>query len=351
MKTLLLAISAISLIAGQEAPQLPQFLQQLPFFSQLQSLQEAFQHLQSSLPQEVMTQLQQSLPPVLANLLTGQTAAGRSLDLIPENIQTLIQQLQAGNFQQLVQQLQSGSLQQQLQQLASSLPPEVLQQIQQALPPLLASLLLPPTGRASVITAEELTEDQEKDISDFIRRCNGLFGGFNNYNTGNSGYGRYPYGYNTGFNNNQYPGYSQPFITVQNPYPYTYPNTGVIYGTNGQRVVTGRAAETRKGGKHGWWNKNPFNNFNKNPYYNYNNFNKNPYYNYNSNQKPFNNNIQNPYNNPYYNPSTNNPTYNPQYQYPDFTYGTIGTQGVAVPTTGNTNTGTITDIREGEQQE
>merc|ERR1719495_2456049 len=125
MKTLLLAISAISLIAGQEAPQLPQLLQQLPFFSQLQSLQEAFQHLQSSLPQEVMTQLQQSLPP------------------------------------------------------------------------LLASLLLPPTGRASVITAEELTEDQEKDISDFIRRCNGLFGGFNNYNTGNSGYG---YGYNTGFN-------------------------------------------------------------------------------------------------------------------------------------------------------
>merc|ERR1712180_564525 len=222
-------------------------------------------------------------------------------------------------------------------------PPQVLQQIQQALPPLLASLLLPPTGRASVITAEELTEDQEKDISDFIRRCNGLFGGFNNYNTGNSGYGRYPYGYNTGFNNNQYPGYSQPFITVQNPYPYTYPNTGVIYGTNGQRVVTGRAVETRKGGKHGWWNKNPFNNFNKNPYYNYNNFNKNPYYNYNSNQNPFNN--------PYYNPSTNNPTYNPQYQYPDFTYGTIGTQGVAVPTTGNTNTGTITAIREGEQQE
>merc|ERR1711962_852874 len=292
MKTLLLAISAISLIAGQEAPQLPQFLQQLPFFSQLQSLQEAFQHLQSSLPQEVMTQLQQSLPPVLASLLTGQTGAGRSLDLIPENIQTLIQQFQ------------SGSLQQQLQQLASSLSPEVLQQIQQALPPLLASLLLPPTGRASVITAEELTEDQEKDISDFIRRCNGLFGGFNNYNTGNSGYGRYPYGYNTGFNNNQYPGYSHPFI-----------------------------------------------NFNKNPYYNYNNFNKNPYYNYNSNQKPFNNNIQNPYNNPYYNPSTNNPTYNPQYQYPDFTYGTIGTQGVAVPTTGNTNTGTITAIREGEQQE
>merc|ERR1711988_464997 len=322
MKTLLLALSALSLIAGQEVPQLPQFLQQLPFFSQLQSLQEAFQHLQSSLPQDIMTQLQQSLPPVLASLLTGQTAAGRSLDLIPENIQTLIQQFQSGN------------LQQQLQQLASSLPPEVLQQVQQALPPFLAGLLLSPTGRAAVIKAEELTEEQEKDISDFIRRCNGLFGGFNNYNTGNSGFGRYPssyYGYNSGFNNNQYPGsgYSQPFITVTNPYPYTYPSTGVIYGTNGGRVVTGRAAEIRKGGKHGWWNKNHYNN--QNPY-------NNPYYNPSTN-------------NPYYNPSTNNPTYNPQYQYPDFTYGTIGSQGVAVPTTGNTNTGTITAIREGEQQE
>merc|ERR1711988_2007090 len=322
MKTLLLALSALSLIAGQEVPQLPQFLQQLPFFSQLQSLQEAFQHLQSSLPQDIMTQLQQSLPPVLASLLTGQTAAGRSLDLIPENIQTLIQQFQSGN------------LQQQLQQLASSLPPEVLQQVQQALPPFLAGLLLSPTGRAAVIKAEELTEEQEKDISDFIRRCNGLFGGFNNYNTGNSGFGRYPssyYGYNSGFNNNQYPGsgYSQPFITVTNPYPYTYPSTGVIYGTNGGRVVTGRAAEIREGGKHGWWNKNPYNN--QNPY-------NNPYYNPSTN-------------NPYYNPSTNNPTYNPQYQYPDFTYGTIGSQGVAVPTTGNTNTGTITAIREGEQQE
>ena len=195
MKTLLLALSALSFIAGQEVPQLPQFLQQLPFFSQLQSLQEAFQHLQSSLPQEILTQLQQSLPPVLASLLTGQTAAGRSLDLIPENIQTLIQQLQTGNFQQLVQQFQSGSLQ---QQLASSLPPEVLQQVQQALPPFLAGLLLSPTGRAAVIKAEELTEEQEKDISDFIRRCNGLFGGFNG---GNSGFGRYPssyYGYNSG---------------------------------------------------------------------------------------------------------------------------------------------------------
>merc|ERR1712168_1680909 len=138
MKTLLLLLPTLSALAGtpgedrQEAPELPQFLQQLPFFSQIQSLQEAFQHLQATIPPEIMTQLQQSLPPFLA------------------------------------------------------------------------SFLLQPTGRAEVIKAEELTEKQENDISEFIRRCNGLFsynngvaGTYNSYpNTGNSGY----YGYNTGYN-------------------------------------------------------------------------------------------------------------------------------------------------------
>merc|ERR1719209_2540427 len=217
MKTLLLLLPTLSALAGtpgedrQEAPELPQFLQQLPFFSQIQSLQEAFQHLQATIPPEIMTQLQQSLPPLLGNLLNNQPA-GRSLNLIPANIQQLIQQLQAGNFQQLVQQFQSGSLQQQLQQLGSSLPPEALQQIQQSLPPFLANFLIPPTGRAQVIKAEELTEEQEKDLSDFIKRCNGLFGyntGSYYYpntvnsvysypNTGNSGFN----GYNTGYNYN-----------------------------------------------------------------------------------------------------------------------------------------------------
>merc|ERR1712142_1438384 len=284
MKTLLLLLPTLSALAGtpgedrHEAPELPQFLQQLPFFSQIQSLQEAFQHLQATIPPEIMTQLQQSLPPLLGNLLNNQPA-GRSLNLIPADIQQLIQQLQAGNFQQLVQQFQSGSLQ--LQQLGSSLPPEALQQIQQSLPPFLASFLLQPTGRAEVIKAEELTEKQENDISEFIRRCNGLFGynngvagTYNSYpNTGNSGY----YGYNTGYNYNQI------------PYNNFY--------------------------------QKPFNNFNQNPYANYN-----PYFN--------NAYIQNPY----------------QYQYPNYNYGTIGTEGVVVPATGTTSPGTITAIREGEEQ-
>merc|ERR1719370_51628 len=298
MKTLLLLLPTLSALAGtpgedrQEAPELPQFLQQLPFFSQIQSLQEAFQHLQATIPPEIMTQLQQSLPPLLGNLLNNQPA-GRSLNLIPANIQQLIQQLQAGNFQQLVQQFQSGSLQQQLQQLGSSLPPEALQQIQQSLPPFLANFLLPPTGRTSVIKAEELTEEQENDLSDFIKRCNSLFGynsGSYYYpNTGNSN------GYNTGYNYisypyTTYPASQPPYITVQNP---------------GQYYPAGRSGDidTKKGGKgkHGWWHnnynqkpynnfyQNPFNNFNQNPYAIYN-----PYYN-NFYQNPFNNFNQNPY--------------------------------------------------------
>jgi len=338
MKTLLLLLPALSVLAGtpagedrQETPQLPQFLQQLPFFSQIQSLQEAFQHLQSTIPPEIMTQLQQSLPPLLGNLLSSQPA-GRSLNLIPANIQQLIQQLQAGNFQQLVQQFQSGSLQQQLQQLGSSLPPEALQQIQQSLPPFIANFLLPPTGRAEVIKPEELTEEQEKDLSDFIRRCNGLFG----YNSGrNSGY------YNTGYNYNSYPfttypgvyttNSQLPFITVQSPYG----NTGRVYGTNGQYFPAGRSGDidTKKGrkGKHGWWNSNytlkPYNNFYKKPF---NNFNQNP----------------NPISNPYF----NNPYILNPYQYPNYNYGIIGTDGAVIPATG-TSSGTTTAIREGKKQE
>jgi len=351
MKTLLLLLPTLSALAGtpgedrQEAPELPQFLQQLPFFSQIQSLQEAFQHLQATIPPEIMTQLQQSLPPLLGNLLNNQPA-GRSLNLIPANIQQLIQQLQAGNFQQLVQQFQSGSLQQQLQQLGSSLPPEALQQIQQSLPPFLASFLLQPTGRAEVIKAEELTEKQENDISEFIRRCNGLFGynngvagTYNSYpNTGNSGY----YGYNTGYNYNTYPytTYSGAYTTNgQSPYPY------ITVQNPTQYFPAGRSGDidTKKGGKgkHGWWHSNynqkPSNNYNQIPYNNFyqkpfNNFNQNPYANYN----PYFNNayIQNPY----------------QYQYPNYNYGTIGTEGVVVPATGTTSPGTITAIREGEEQ-
>merc|ERR1712184_135910 len=117
------------------------------------------------------TQLQQSLPPVLANLLSSQQPAGRTLDQFTTNIQ----------------------------QLQSSLPPQVVRQIQQALPPFLANLLSgqQATGRAGDIEAGELTEEEENSISDFIRRCNNLFG------FGGSSYGYSPYSlYNSPYYSN-----------------------------------------------------------------------------------------------------------------------------------------------------
>merc|ERR1712156_922038 len=237
MKTFLLLLAALSVTSGAEAdsdrqtqtaPQLPQFLQQLPFFSQLQSLQQAFQQLQATIPPEIMTQLQQSLSPFLANLLSSQQPAGRTLDQFTTNIQ---------------------QLQQQLQQLQSSLPPQVVQQIQQALPPFLANLLSSQqaTGRAGDIKAPELTEEEENSIADFIRRCNNLFG------FGGSSYGYSPYGslYNSPYgspysNVGSYNPYGYPYSTVQRPHSsYPYGTTGafgsnVIYGTNGQIIPTGR---------------------------------------------------------------------------------------------------------------
>merc|ERR1711874_103537 len=344
MKTFLLLLAALSVTSGAEAdsdrqtqtaPQLPQFLQQLPFFSQLQSLQQAFQQLQATIPPEIMTQLQQSLPPFLANLLSSQQPAGRTLDQFTTNIQ---------------------QLQQQLQQLQSSLPPQVVQQIQQALPPFLANLLSgqQATGRAGDIEAVELTEEEENSISDFIRRCNNLFGfggssyGYSPYSLYNSPYysnggSYYPYGDST---NSQTP-YSTnsqtPYITVQSPYssyPYgttgAFGSNGVIYGTNGQIIPTGRALGKDESGidrkKHGkgkpwsWWNKNP------NSYNNYQNY----YPSY-----PSQNYFQNPYQYQY-------PNYN---QFPAYNYGTIGSQGVIVPATGTTGVSTppTTVIREEEQ--
>merc|ERR1711936_519423 len=326
MKTFLLLLAALSVTSGAEAdsdrqtqtaPQLPQFLQQLPFFSQLQSLQQAFQQLQATIPPEIMTQLQQSLPPVLANLLSSQQPAGRTLDQFTTNIQ----------------------------------------QMQQALPPFLANLLSgqQATGRAGDIEAVELTEEEENSISDFIRRCNNLFGfggssyGYSPYSLYNSPYysnggSYYPYGYST---NSQTP-YSTngqtPYITVQSPYssyPYgttgAFGSNGVIYGTDGQIIPTGRALGKDESGidrkKHGkgkpwsWWNKNP------NSYNNYQNY----YPSY-----PSQNYFQNPYQYPNYN------------QFPAYNYGTIGSQGVIVPATGTTGVTTpptppTTVIREEEQ--
>jgi len=324
MKTFLLLLAALSVTSGAEAdsdrqtqtaPQLPQFLQQLPFFSQLQSLQQAFQQLQATIPPEIMTQLQQSLPPFLANLLSSQQPAGRTLDQFTTNIQ---------------------QLQQQLQQLQSSLPPQVVQQIQQALPPFLANLLSgqQATGRAGDIKAPELTEEEENSIADFIRRCNNFLGGSSSYGS------RYPYGSPYPYSNggSYYPPYGYPYSTVQRPYssyPYgttgTFGSNGVIYGTNSQIIPTGRALGKDESGidrkKHGkgkpWWNK-PW--WNKNPY-SYNSY-QNYYPSY-----PSQNYFQNPY------------------QYPANNYGTIGSQGVIVPATGTTGVTTpttpaITVIRE-----
>merc|ERR1711874_455192 len=285
MKTFLLLLAALSVTSGAEAdsdrqtqtaPQLPQFLQQLPFFSQLQSLQQQLQQLQSSLPPQVVQQIQQALPPFLANLLSGQQA----------------------------------------------------------------------TGRAGDIEAVELTEEEENSISDFIRRCNNLFGfggssyGYSPYSLYNSPYysnggSYYPYGYST---NSQ-----TPYITVQSPYssyPYgttgAFGSNGVIYGTNGQIIPTGRALGKDESGidrkKHGkgkpwsWWNKNP------SSYNNYQNY----YPSY-----PSQNYFQNPYQYQY-------PNYN---QFPAYNYGTIGSQGVIVPATGTTGVSTppTTVIREEEQ--
>ena len=145
-----------------------------------------------------MTQLQQSLPPFLANLLSSPQPAGRTLDQFTTNIQ---------------------QLQQQLQQLQSSLPPQVVQQIQQALPPFLANLLSgqQATGRAGDIKAPELTEEEENSIADFIRRCNNLFG------FGGSSYGYSPYSlYNSP--------YSSPYYSNGGSY-YPYGTLHYVYFT------------------------------------------------------------------------------------------------------------------------
>ena len=78
---LLASLLSPSLSAPLESDRLPQFLQSLPFFSELQSLQQTFQDLQASLPPEVLAQIQQSLPPFLANLLAAgqQQPASRGL--------------------------------------------------------------------------------------------------------------------------------------------------------------------------------------------------------------------------------------------------------------------------------
>ena len=77
----LLAVLSAAMSAPTESDRLPQLLQALPFFSELQSLQQTFQDLQANIPADVMSQLQQSLPPFLVNILAGgqQPATTRTL--------------------------------------------------------------------------------------------------------------------------------------------------------------------------------------------------------------------------------------------------------------------------------
>ena len=78
----LMAVLSATWSAPTESDRLPEFLQALPFFSELQSLQQNFQELQANIPAEVMSQLQQILPPFLVNILAGgqQTATTRTLE-------------------------------------------------------------------------------------------------------------------------------------------------------------------------------------------------------------------------------------------------------------------------------
>merc|ERR1712038_1613602 len=100
--------------APTETDRLPQFLQALPFFSQLQDLRQSFQDLQANIPAEVMAQITQNLPPFLANLLATQLTNGGSSQLL-QQLQTVLspevfQQLQQiiANLQQTVQQPAAG---------------------------------------------------------------------------------------------------------------------------------------------------------------------------------------------------------------------------------------------------
>merc|ERR1719450_617117 len=370
MKTsvLLLVIAAVSATPGPPTePQAEDSDRQLPFLSEIQKLQEAFQQLQSNIPPQVLQQLQ-SLSPFLANILSAQIVQpGRSL--LPESLQELPEFLQELPFfsdipPDVLQQLQQSlipllanilqqdlptgrsqlpdflqrlpffseleNLQQAFQQLQANIPLEVLQQY---LPPFLVDLLSSQqaTGRADTDKAavQELTEEQESELSEFIKRCNSLFSpysGYSGYSGYNSGYSSYPsYSYSSGYS------YGTPQYGIPQ-YNNGYPSIS-IQDLNQQRNPSGRAADIeRKHGKGGkgkpWWSKNPYSNFN-------NYYPQQPYY------SPYN--YFQPAPSPYYNPYSYYP-----YQYQNPSYGIIGNNGVILP---STETTTTTVIREGDEKE
>merc|ERR1711913_86985 len=124
---LLASLLSPSLSAPTETDRLPQFLQALPFFSQLEDLQQSFQDLQANIPAEVMAQITQNLPPFLANILAGQQQpAGRGLQDVAQQLQESLPPFLANL---LATQFTNGGSSQLLQQLQTVLPPEQLQQI------------------------------------------------------------------------------------------------------------------------------------------------------------------------------------------------------------------------------
>merc|ERR1711953_1289286 len=232
---LLASLLSPSLSAPTESERLPQFVQALPFFSQIQELRESFQDLQAKIPAEVMAQITQNLPPFLANLLAAgqQQPAGRGLQDVVQQLQQFLPPFLANL---LATQLTNGGSSQLLQQLQTVLQPEVFQQLQQ-------TLQQPAAGRAGSTGTVPLsstnggfvfTGRSALDEIETMRKYGGKFGGkygggnkgnqgwWNNYNSQKPFFGNYQkptYGNFQNPNSNLYM-YYNPF----NGYQYQYPN-------------------------------------------------------------------------------------------------------------------------------
>merc|ERR1711874_371482 len=163
---LLASLLSPSLSAPTETDRLPQFLQALPFFSQLEDLQQSFQDLQANIPAEIMAQITQNLGPFLANILAAgqQQPAARGLDEFFQQLQQLLPPVLADLVANLLaSQSSDGGSTQWLQQLQTVLPPEVFQQLQQIIAILQQTLQQPAAGRAGSTGS---TEEQDTKIKD-----------------------------------------------------------------------------------------------------------------------------------------------------------------------------------------
>merc|ERR1711874_186270 len=251
---LLASLLSPSLSAPTESDRLPQFLQALPFFSQLEELQQSFQDLQANIPAEVMAQITQNLP-FLANTLAAgqQQPAGRSLQDV---VQQFKQSLPPFLANLLATQLTNGGSSQLLQQLQTALPPEDFQQLQQIIANLQQNLQQPAAGRAGSTGTVPLSntnggfvfagrsaldrgDDKDDDI-ETTRRWGGKFGvggkqgwwnkPFSNNNYQKPSYGNYQNPY---FGYYSQPSFGYPYYTY-NPsgIPNQLPNIGII-GNNG----------------------------------------------------------------------------------------------------------------------